>query len=102
MTLPSPLSVPQEQRDRLHGAASVDRDALLPAVLHPGGHGRQLHHQVHDALHRGGLLQPHLLHLHLRRHQEDGGLLQVLPHQHRLQARLRDRLQVRVPGPRPE
>lgn len=67
------LLSPKEQRHRLHGAASVDRHPLLHSVFDPCSYWRQLHHQVHDPLHWGGLFQPHLLHLHLWCHQEDDG-----------------------------
>lgn len=80
------LITSQEQQYGLHGAEAVDWHALVYSVLLSGGHRRQLHHQIHDTLHRGGLLQPHFLHLHLRRHQEDGWDVQLLSHQYRLPA----------------
>lgn len=90
----------QEQRYGLHGAEAVGWHALMFSVLFPGGHRCQLHHQIHDTLHRGGLLQPHLFHLHLGRHQENGWVLPLLSHQHWLPARLHHGVQVRMRGAR--
>lgn len=62
----------QELWRGLHGAPFVDRPPLVSAVFFSGSVRCQLHHQVHDPLHGGGFLQPHLFHIHLWCHQEDG------------------------------
>lgn len=57
-------------------------DRPLVGLILPGAgrHGRQLPGAVLHALHRGRLLRPHQLHLHLRRFQEDDKAGQPQPH----------------------
>lgn len=73
-------SSPQRQRLRLPRVPLVDWPLVGLILPGAGRHGRQLPGAVLHALHRGRLLRPHQLHLHLRRFQEDDQAGQPQPH----------------------
>lgn len=65
----------------------MDRPVVGPVLPAAGRHRCQFPGAVLHALHRGGLLRPDQLHLHLRRFQEDDQAGPPPPHTHLLRPR---------------